>query len=1745
MTPRLAAILASALLPMGAVGQELTDTNPYLHPADPLVERERASQVPRLFWAAAKRPDHWGRKGRVVLDAGETATFELAPQGHLRLQSNNDEGPPLLWLSREGELWWQASWTPGSKDHEWFHAGDKPSPLFARLEAETHFRGRLFAAETDPVDAPDPYREVTLTGSPERVELVDDEGDRLGAHRLSEGETLEVDIEGPVILAIASRPTEAAEHQQQYSLSWSLDGAPWQQISIARTQFSTVYQIVDGSSLHGGMDRRYLVIPGGEHRLQIRASLPLLARIEQAEENYFLDSNEPEPTTAELTRALLEEALAAGGRTLKDLEALRQSNHIQGAADIALAYLEQGYRDQDHSGQGGAAWPGARSHTVAQALAGNIERSQRFFRNLFPDSGTGPLTMNTAWFSTTSPLELDSDEHYYLGEGVRDRLSRGLFVELGEEPLAYPLPPRSGPSRLRLSVARLLPQAAYGADAGLWIQYDDASPQRFRLMGPALRTRLSIPENALLSQGQAQGLSGLHPTLSGDFTSEREAGHYWPTATTTLPLPPNVREVRIWSGARLPVALQYRASQAYEAGENAYRTLLERTPPDSLVERLHQAFAAIPNPESEPLTPTITPQRALENQWYPMLRYLHAAQAAYLDSFSAREPAGVSDNLDERLKRARAKAGRGDWIGVLEVIGRSGYGQDPEAYRISQQALEALGEHYLARRQRQATAVFATDAEARRLATDELLTDYARTQRWASQVRLLAARFLREGDGGLIEPLGEALHRAGDSLWASQLGLLLAGEGRMPDWLPEAAQQAGWAETADTFEDRALHQGDLAARQGKTTQATERWEQAGEAGLARITRMRDAEAIASALASRDRERRLAGIERWLAWSLSSQQDYDWVSVDDRVESSSGFSTLLSGVSGTPFALPHASADVPLELEVVGPAVLRVQLRRLAPDGPEPGDIDWLTAELVDAAGTTKRLRAPVLSRTENPYLETINKETGISTGDDILLEVPSGLHQVRLRPRDNDYLAQLWQWRPKHTWEVLPPVTPLALKDLLQGFSRATGFRRGTEPDYFRIHEAELEPLPVLPPAQLHTVDLVLPGASDFGNIPESLQFPDQAVGPGDWPVGSYAVQVQNVRTDGAVPESPQVAHALAVALLWQLEQSPGLMDRVSARLAQLAKAHSNVPAIRQLADRVLENHDWEHISNSFESAGVRQLPLQEQMHSPFRRVRQALLPPSPASAILLSGRSIEGLELFTPEPVAIEIRLEQRVLPHEARIPAEVMIQLDDRQPRMVRLSEEETVERVRLGEGQHALRVWLVEPGQQQFVTVRVTRAGSRAPLLEDETRTYHIAAPGQPARFYVKGPAWVRVDEWRLRNGSTTYRYVEPGWQTLALKAGNRADRYYRLYALRRAPEASLPEPVVVKADLAAPVRGPSPPVAAAEPVAWSAEDRYSPGAGLDSWGGYLSLSDRIDGSEDDVAPAQGAHSIEAGVSYRFRQRDRRLFSRSDLLLRRFDGSQDILGAKQWLDFYTDHSNWHLGLYGEAYIQPGEVESLEGNNHWSARVQGSIERTWQLSPRLRHKPGITLNQRWLSLDSATATALPELDPDIFSPYRDDHRRSLNLSDRLTWAPHLDQRLYLEGALVSNESLNPFDPDHMEVTMAGRQLFGSVAGEAGFRWRRYFADDDRSTSLDRKRIFVGGNLLRWGTGSHALTLRAEANYDIDRSDVGWRLRIGFEANSGRLSPARRPDELDFLTLRRAQQRERVETNRLDPIYP
>ena len=75
------------------------------------------------------------------------------------------------------------------------------------------------------------------------------------------------------------------------------------------------------------------------------------------------------------------------------------------------------------------------------------------------------------------------------------------------------------------------------------------------------------------------GPAGLTGPLGGPFSISRSPGPLVPAGIVELPLPADVREVRLWGGDRaapLRVALHYRAARPYRLSEMEYLEMLRR-----------------------------------------------------------------------------------------------------------------------------------------------------------------------------------------------------------------------------------------------------------------------------------------------------------------------------------------------------------------------------------------------------------------------------------------------------------------------------------------------------------------------------------------------------------------------------------------------------------------------------------------------------------------------------------------------------------------------------------------------------------------------------------------------------------------------------------------------------------------------------------------------------------------------------------------------------------------------------------------------------------------------------------------------------------------------------------------------------------------------------------------------------------------------------------------------------------------
>lgn len=1708
--------LACAILPGVQAAQP-----PLVWLADPLHSLDRQQQPAHLLWLDAEgasgeplqdgvlQAERTQGCSPLLLPPGQYASLQLPGGSHLRLHSEAE--PPGLWLSVDGRLWQPADWVAGSTPGQWLYLAADEQPRFARIRSGRS-AATLQLSTRQTIERPQRLRDVPgLAAQRPLARLQRQDGTLAFAHPLGAGQPLNIALQGPLLLALGSRPQHAAAEQPaaDYHLQWSLNDSAPQWLAFSQPAVSPVLETLDSCRLYGGLQRRWLAIPAGTHRLQLQAEQPLWLTLEHSDPQPTLNAIDDQALAQRLQTL---ETAAARPHSVPALDALRQSNPLQDAAGSALDWLQPA--------------ADAQALPTAEALRQQIERDQRIWRNLLPQENLDQHAsqLAAAWFAAAQPLRHADSPALYLpgGHAVRG-LSYGRFSH-SPAALRYALPPRSHPTRLRVAVA--LDDGQQQTE--LWVVYDRERPQRLLLDVQDLQ---ASPQEAQLAS-----LGGPLPTLGAAFARQHIPGHYWRVASAELVLPAEVQQVTIAQPPErvLPLALQYRASQPFYLSEQASRQLLAQIPRQQQLPLLLDTLRQAAQPSAAPLPMQPTGSEAQANQWYPLLRYLHAMQASWLDDFSAQHPALPAGPASQRIARAEAASARRDWPAVLEALGTLGYGQHLRAYQLSQQALLALGEHHLARRQRQAVALSGSDTASAEQARSELLQAYARTQDSASQIRLLAALLLRSGEARWLAPLGQALLDDGQPRWASQLGLLLMQQGQTPAWLAEAARQTGWHGLAGQAlaqlpaHQQALQRGEYAVRQGQLDQAIAHWQQAGAAGAMRIQREQQAVAIATDLASSVPAVRQQAIQQWIDWHQAAGQPMRWHSLNDQVLQSAGFSSLYSPVSQVPFALPKASTAVPLELEVIGPSVLRLQVRQ-----SEPLQVEWLLAEV---AG--QQLGFPLFDRPTTPYLASLDGEGAQSIAQEVLLPVPAGLQRIRLAPYYKSISLDIAQWQPDAQGSALPPLTPLTLRAALAG-PQPAGSSASSAQDYLQVQDCAVQPVQLLAEGELSS--RALPDWSALQPALHTLKFAATGAVP-DWPAGSEAVRLGQDVPAGPAADAPQALQR-AVQLLWQQDSQQRAATASVPRILKLAEDWPQLEALQQLGRRASAGFEWQPVLSAWESAGVRPLPQHHRLHSPFRRVRQALLPDVAGDALWLQGQQVQGLSLYSPAASQLQLELSQPALPYSISPPAQLMLQLDDQPPRRIALPAGSIRHALALPAGAHALRLWLDHPLQQQRVLIRVLPGAGI--LLPPDERSWQIAAAGQPARFRLKGPLLLRIEEWTQHGSLPRYRYLPPGWQTLSLPAAaSGTDRYYRLYALQAGKLAEALPRASQPASIASPPAAALPP-AVPQPVSWALQDAFEPGEGYQSLGAYLTLAERGDGPAEDSSGVRFGRYTEAGLRQRWRHPDLQLYSRSDLLLRQLDSGDPVYGLRQWLDYYPQNSRWQFGLRGEAHVQPLDDPASASANPWSAHLHGEVRREGQLSRSVEHELQLALDQHWLGEHDLSMAAQQDLDPDIYTRYRNDHRRALTLGERLSWYPYLDQRLYAEAALVSNADLNPFDPDHLRLTLAAGQLFGALSVEAGLRWRHYFADDDRESSLDRRRLFLRFNGLRWGADSDALQLRSELSWDLDQQMLAWQLSFSFDDNEGGLSPALRPDENDFLSVRRALQRERVDRNLLTPVLP
>lgn len=1390
-------------------------------------------------------------------------------------------------------------------------------------------------------------------------------------------------------------------------------------------------------------------------------------------------------------------------------------------------------------------------------------------------------------------------------ESPPEGLSRGFFQRLprGEErAFAYPLPERHAPSRLRVAVQNGPDSAA----AELMVQIDRGKPIRLRVVpGPErppeeYRAASADAQLAALEWLHRWPVAGWPVVLAGVAELPLPVGarevRLWSESAGDLRVAVQYRASKRYRMS----ASEYRDAVRRAGGEAAAREAF-------LAALGGQSRSGVPGSPLWELRNhwdgLLRLLAARERVFADAVAPAAPEQAGAAPGLATDGGAALAEEPRAFERQGQWLPALESWSAVYHAS--SGPLWREAAFgRI--RALEELGESFLAQRQLRGLFLHGGDAETRREALARLREFYARAGDPEEQSAVWATAGRRSPAPEIVPALVDALTSEGELELASMAGMALGRSAELPpSSLARAALGArlwGLFEEALTrlsgTPAESYWRGRRRAAAGDVEGALALLERGGAAGLTLAAHLRRGRDIRARLASREPAERAAAALEWERWQVEEPGPWTWRDEPALVVDHAG-GAITHAIERDVHALHFKAAPLrPVRLEALGPITLRIEARPLH-GAPSPTSLDdWL---FVREEGRLQIV--PINANRPTPSLRLVGDPAAL-VGRQVEATVPlgPGLHRIEVTPGRVVVLVRVRARRPEILSGILPELTRESLARVLRGPEKG---KRAARPwgsvRLLPVEGGRAATLPLLPQVTLRLDDALpaLPGLSalDAARIALRLGAPLAREGEsagladlfaeaedlspeerllalerlGDRRAGCQGLSRLGFEVPTAVREAACLAEgdfeaALALApgrdpedvarrlsLLQRLsEEHPEQAPRVQALAETLFAAAPRHEGTQSIHARLTRDSAWAPAPSASSSAGLRQVEFMGwSPEHPRARVQRALLPPLSPEDQIASGSGRLVLSFANRAPAQVELDLMLYELEYLPPAPLTASVQLDGGPEERIQLTPEAPRQTLRLTvpPGRHAVRAGIVEPLVDQFLRVRARerRAGAWAPIVGTLDRSYHLATPEEPLKVDLAGPAWIRVDEYR--GGKTLIRYeaVPPEGRSLEIRPeGGRNESLLRLF--QRVPEMGatrvLPRPL-----RAAPGPGPLPLLEiadASEPPPLAVLDALRLGRQEDpTWSATSTLERRILFDEDPSGRNLSQEFLELRLARRFFDPYRRRYDRSDFLARANRHGGQTLGVHEELHHRPALSSLNFEARANAYLQAGK--RLEGSTsdavRWSIAVRGGVRQRRELGPKTHHTPALALFARALSLTADEVVDPGEIDRDVFTRYKAQHRAGAFLSETLTHAPWLDTRWSVSAALASNERILE-RPDHVRLEAGWKQKIADLQLTAEYRSVWFFADRDRARGLTRRALSleVAGDLWRGNRRRLELGLVFLSHLDEGRSSAG--VSLSFHDDHGRGFRDFAPGSVEFLDLR-DRRAARTANNRLRDEEP
>ena len=964
---------------------------------------------------------------------------------------------------------------------------------------------------------------------------------------------------------------------------------------------------------------------------------------------------------------------------------------------------------------------------------------------------------------------------------------------------------------------------------------------------------------------------------------------------------------------------------------------------------------------------------------------------------------------------------------------------------------------------------------------------------------------------------------------------------------------------------------------GKYKRAFKLLSAAGERGKTWITHWKYGDHVYSRLTSPDFLTRMAAVEDWQRYLDKTPGPRIKKFDPTVVKSCYGAATIYSVDRDLRYDFFKSLQAAPATIAIQGPVRISIESRPLH-NLQSPESINGVL-EITNGA---QLQRVPIINNSVSTTLQIEGRSDHLFPGGKIITEIdlPEGLNEIQLGSNQMDMIHRVSTLRPEILSPVLPPINETTLAAVIvgrlgnthqpqlpAGFQNRVGVEKAT-PDLVRLVSREVG-------GRSLAHGIIQFNGEDLNMARLTPHLTEQL---GDLPVWqSRILPVYSPLTIRHQDEVFQQAMAIAYdnpilpADQGQVGDDVNLQRmKQIALLQKLVLEHPQHQDLRHLFNQIKTGATWQRTEQFDRRAGVFSERIERwRPDSPTIRIRKSLQGNFSPQRALLGGDPLilDLTSIFSPE---IEVSLQRPRVGFLPMAETTVMWEINGEHDQ-VTLKGQEDVEtfRVKISPENSQVALWMPQPYANHYVHVGIKEvlADGTVDLESDVSanlgsvlRSYHVATEEEPLRFRVSGPNVIRVDE--LTEGEVVTKLIpvikESRTFELVPSDGQKVARY-RIYEMDLDNEASpifREPPTPTKEDqhwinsTVAEVfdqvendfttddldlLGLRSPDSSQVDVAVDLSSKL----GLQesgTTGFHLGFRSRrpLDEFLDDSEPGQ---FFEVGLTSRYFDQWKNEYRRTQWLVRPRLGSGPTFGfrhgrfnSNRIVDDAPDNSadswgplnsQWNVFAFGQRAGTP-----LLPDSHsfpWTAGLTGSISRKHHFNPNFSHRPKLGFHGRFLSEDE-NGFAPGELDQDIFTPYKRDHRYGLRLSDRFVYQCCLDRRVYFQPMLNGNE--DQLIPDNAGFEIGSDQLFGPIQLHVDYRMTGFFADNDRTGASIQNVFRVDVKAERWHRGGH----RSEMDFSVRHAiDGGTSVGLFFNHyfNDGRGYRDFNPNSILFRSLK------------------